>query len=259
VSQPRHIELLDGTRIPILYEDRSALAIDKPAGWMLAPDSWARTGRNLQLALASSLRSGAFWARSRHLSYLRFVHRLDAETSGVLLLARQAGALRAYSRLFATRQVDKHYLAVVRGLPRAAAWTCQLPIGPQPGAPGRMRVDPRHGKAAETRFDLLQAGDGRALVRARPSTGRTHQIRVHLAATGHPVIGDPLYNSPAAPSPPDGEALALRAVLLAYPDPFQRRRVRICAPSAEFCGRYGFAPGAGVAPGARRAGGRPSD
>src|SRR3981081_814023 len=104
MAKPKHIELNDGDIvIPILYEDRSVLAVDKPAGWLLAPDSWDQTGRNLQLALQSSLNAGGFWARSRNLKYLRFIHRLDAETSGVLLLAKSPGALSAYSGLFEER------------------------------------------------------------------------------------------------------------------------------------------------------------
>jgi RluA family pseudouridine synthase len=242
VSKPSQIELLDGTRISILFEDRSVLAMDKPAGWMLAPDSWENTGRNLQLALASSLRAGPHWARARHLTYLRFVHRLDAETSGVLLLARNAGALQAYSRLFATRRVEKRYLAVVQGTPRASEWTCRLPIGSDPGRLGRMKIDRRDGKEAETRFQVLHAGSGSVLLQVHPITGRTHQIRLHLAASGHPVVGDPLYG-PVAPSHQRNQPdLALRASLLAYPDPFQKRFVRIQAPVADFCRRYGFEP-----------------
>src|SRR5262245_3231862 len=118
MAKPSHIELPDGTRIPILYEDRSVLAIDKPSGWMLAPDSWEQTGRNLQLALNSSINAGDFWARSRNLKFLRFVHRLDADTSGVLLLAKSSGALRALSELIESRRVEKLYLAVVHGIPR---------------------------------------------------------------------------------------------------------------------------------------------
>ncbi len=242
MSRLHHLELLDGTRIPVLYQDRAVVAIDKPAGWMLAPDSWNRTGRNLQLALASALRAGATWARSQHLTYLRFVHRLDAETSGVLLLARSPGALRALSRLFTDRRVEKQYLAVVQGTPPASEWACDLPIGPQPGEPGRRRIDRRLGQIAETRFEVVEAGEGRALVRARPITGRTHQIRLHLAATGHPVVGDPLYGKPGGTAGAGRpRELALRAVTLAYTDPFERRPVRIQAPVAEFCHRYGFA------------------
>src|SRR5271156_6152031 len=139
MAKTKNIELNDGEIvIPILYEDRSVLALDKPSGWMLAPDSWDHTGRNLQLALKSSISAGDFWAHSRNLKYLRFIHRLDAETTGVLLLAKSPGALRAYSELFETRRVEKKYLAVVHGLPKQPQWTCKLPLMPDPLMKGRM-------------------------------------------------------------------------------------------------------------------------
>ncbi len=80
MAKPKQIDLPDGARIPILYEDRAVLAIDKPAGWLLAPDSWDRTSRNLQLALMSSIRGGDYWARSRNLQFLRFAHRRSRPT-----------------------------------------------------------------------------------------------------------------------------------------------------------------------------------
>src|SRR5262245_15683286 len=126
------IELEGGPTIPILFENRAVIAIDKPTGWLLAPDSWDRTGRNLHLALLSSIRRDDYWARSRNLKYLRFVHRLDAETSGVLLLAKSPGALAAYSRLFEGRRVEKIYLAVVEGAPKRSQWSCNLKIAPHP-------------------------------------------------------------------------------------------------------------------------------
>ncbi len=237
------IELGDGTRLPILYEDRAVLAVDKPAGWLLAPAHWGHPRRNLQAALESGLAAGARWARVRNLKYLRFVHRLDAETSGVLLLARSPGALGPLSRLFATRAVDKRYLAVVAGTPRAPAWTCTLPLSPPAGAGTPARVDRRHGRPAETVFRVLAQGHSPrfgtlALLEARPLTGRTHQIRVHLAAARLPVLGDPLYGGPACP-----EGLGLRAVGLAYRDPFTGRAVQIRAPEGEFLRRFGFAEG----------------
>src|SRR3954469_13490712 len=97
MAKPMIIEFPNGATIPIVYEDRVVLAIDKPAGWMLAPDDWDRTQRNLQLALLSSLNAGDYWAASRQLKFIRFIHRLDAETSGVLLLAKTPGALTALS------------------------------------------------------------------------------------------------------------------------------------------------------------------
>ncbi len=228
----------DTVRIPILYEDRAVLAIDKPRGWMLVPFTWQKTTRNLQAAIQSSIGAGAFWARSRHLRFLRFIHRLDADTSGVLLLGRSPGAVKGLGDLFASRRMDKRYLAVVQGHPRHAAWTCDLPIAADPREHGRMRVDRRSGKEAETRFRVLATTDTHALVEARPLTGRTHQIRIHLAAAHLSILGDPMYGDDRAPD--RDRALALRAVELCYVDPFTRRPVRIVAPEDAFLEEFGF-------------------
>ena len=221
--------------IPVLYEDRAVLVIDKPAGWLVVPPTWQRTGRNLLAALLSSMGAGDHWARSRGLKFLRFVHRLDAETTGVLLFVKSPGAIGPYSALFESRRVEKTYLAVVSPAPGRASWTCRLPLSPEPGRPGRVRVDTRHGKPAETRFRRLQTQHGRSLLEVRPQTGRTHQIRVHLAASGCPVLGDSLYGPQPHP-----QGLALRAIRLAYLDPFTHRPVEIRAPADAFCQRYGF-------------------
>jgi RluA family pseudouridine synthase len=229
------IELFDGTLVPILYEDRSVLAIDKPAGWLLVPESWKNTSRNLQRELMVSLGAGEFWARSRNLKYIRFIHRLDSETSGVLLLAKSPGALSALSELFETRLVRKKYLAVVCGIPKETTWECRLKISQEPGARGQMRVDERNGKEAQTTFRVLRSHEGKSLIEASPMTGRTHQIRVHLAAAGYPVLGDQLYGGPR------GE-FALRAAELSYTDPFLKRPVRVTAPTDEFLQRFHFGP-----------------
>jgi 23S rRNA pseudouridine955/2504/2580 synthase len=236
MAKPKNIELGKGEMvIPILYEDRSVLALDKPAGWMLAPDSWDRTGRNLQLALQSSLSAGDFWARSRSLKFLRFVHRLDAETTGITLFAKSPGALRAFSEMFEARRIEKYYLAVVRGVPKPAQWKCDLALMADPGMKGRMKiVSPRDEKRA-----LASDAETRD-PRARPVTGRTHQIRAHLAAAGHPVMGDPLYGPDEAAESKGRQKLALRAVKLEYQDPFQKRKIWIEAPVEEFLKEYGF-------------------
>ncbi|MGA9038954.1 MAG: pseudouridine synthase, partial [Terriglobales bacterium] len=103
MAKPNFIELPGCDPIPILFEDRSVLAIDKPRGWMLVPHSWQNTLRNLQTAISSSIAGGDFWARSRGLKFLRYVHRLDAETSGVLLFAKSLGGVESISDLFEDR------------------------------------------------------------------------------------------------------------------------------------------------------------
>lgn len=231
------IELSREDRIPILYEDRSVMAIDKPPGWMLVPLSWQKTNRNLHAALLSSIAAGHFWARSRNLKFLKPVHRLDGGTSGILLLARSAGALESLSVLFETRKMEKVYLAIVDKLPREKGWACRSSIGPDPDEFGRMRIDAK-GKAAETDFRVVSSAHGKHLIEARPYSGRQHQIRLHLAESGCPIVGDELYGSGGK------QSLGLRAIGLAYNDPFTRKPVRIRAPVKEFLTTHGFDAGA---------------
>jgi 23S rRNA pseudouridine1911/1915/1917 synthase len=234
VAKPSFIQLPGVEPIPILYEDRSVLAIDKPRGWMLVPFSWQKTQRNLQAALVSSIGAGDFWARSRGLKFLRFVHRLDADTTGVMLFAKSQGAMDSYSALFESRRMEKKYLAVVHGVPKKTEWICRLSLGPDEKRIGRQRVDAANGKEAETEFRVLQVRDNKALIEALPYTGRTHQIRVHLAAAGHPCLGDDLYGKI------EKCPLGLRAVWLAFPDPFTRKRIEIAARTEVFHREFGF-------------------
>ncbi|MFO1512137.1 MAG: RluA family pseudouridine synthase [Verrucomicrobiota bacterium] len=235
MAKPNFIELPGVPPIPILYEDRSVLAIDKPRGWMLVPFSWQKTKWNLQAAIVSSLGAGDFWARSRGLKFLKFVHRLDAETTGILLFAKSLGAVESYSDLFEDRRMEKTYLAVMDGVPKQDEWTCRLKLGPAAGQIGRMKVDERDGKESETHFRVLQKREHSALIQASPLTGRTHQIRLHLAESAGPVVGDDIYGRRG-----DRANLGLRAVRLAFADPFTRRRVEIRAPIEQFCREYGF-------------------
>jgi RluA family pseudouridine synthase len=237
MAKPPFIELPFCEPIPILYEDRAVLAIDKPRGWLLVPVNWQNTNRNLQAAINSSITAGDYWARSRNLKFLRYVHRLDTDTSGILLLAKSMGAVEAFGDVFESRQMEKHYLAIVEGVPRESEWTCQLPLAPDPRQVGRMIVDTREGKESETRFRLLQKKETISLVEAHPLTGRTHQIRVHLAQSGWPIVSDDLYGRVDR-----RRQLGLRAVQLAYQDPFTRRRVEIRAPIEAFLSEYGFTP-----------------
>jgi RluA family pseudouridine synthase len=236
------IELPGHAPIPILFEDRAILAIDKPAGWMLVPHTWQRTAWNLQAALQSSLAAGHFWARSRNLKFLRYIHRLDAETTGVMLFGKSFGAVETYGDLFEARRITKRYLAIVHGEPRTAEWTRTDRLAPDPQVNGRIRVDPREGKECQTHFRALQTHRGLTLVEAHPTTGRQHQIRVHLLASGHPIFGDALYGPAAASPPRQPPPMALRAVELSFRDPFNQHPIRILARSDNWLKQFGFPP-----------------
>lgn len=250
VAKPNYIELGDRRnlqQIPILYEDRAILAVDKPPGWLLVPFSWQRTGRNLQAAITSSIAAGDYWARSRNLKFLKFVHRLDGETSGILLFSKSVGGTESFGELFESRRMHKTYLVVVEGVPKQAAWTCHARIAPDPERIGRMKIDEREGKDSATSFKVLKSVDGRSLIEAKPVTGRTHQIRLHMMVAGHPVVGDEHYGPTAGRAVKSRGRmdemfpLGLRAVRLEYEDPFTRRRIVITAPTEDFVRAFGFA------------------
>lgn len=237
MAKTNFIELPFCEPIPILYEDRSVLAIDKPRGWLLVPVNWQNTNRNLQAAINSSISAGDWWAKSRNLKFLRYVHRLDTDTSGVMLFAKSMGAVEAFGDVFESRQMEKNYLAIVEGVPRETEWTCRLPLAPDPRQIGRMIIDTQTGKECETRFRVLQKKERICLVEAHPLTGRTHQIRVHLAQSGCPIVSDELYGKVDSRM-----QLGLRAIKLGYLDPFTKRRVEIRAPIEGFMSEYGFTP-----------------
>ena len=165
MARPDCIELFREAAIPILYEDRSVLAIDKPAGWMLVPYSWQKTPRNLQAAIQSSIAAGHFWARSRNLKFLKHIHRLDADTTGILLFAKSVGGQQTFGDWFETRKMEKVYLAVTSQPPKSPTWTCRLNLAPDPKQIGRVRVA-ADGKESETEFRVIASAGGGTIDRS---------------------------------------------------------------------------------------------
>ena len=179
--------------IPVLFEDASLLALDKPGGLLTSPDRYDPQRPNLMKLLHNAIAAGKPWARERGLNYLMNAHRLDFETSGVILLAKTKPALVALADLFGSEKPHKQYAALVQGTPAEDKFAVDAPLAPHPVKTGLMRVDPKHGKRSRTRFEVLETFSGWTLLRCEPLTGRTHQIRVHLRHAGLPVVGDELY------------------------------------------------------------------
>ena len=179
--------------IPVLFEDEHLLALDKPAGLLTSPDRYDPLRPNLMKLLHTAIAGGKPWARERWLEYLMIAHRLDFETSGVILLAKNKPALVALANLFGSEKPVQQYLALAQGRPLEDRFEVEAKLAPHPVNTGWMRVDPKHGKKARTRFAVLEKFSGWTLLQCEPLTGRTHQIRVHLRHAGLPVVGDELY------------------------------------------------------------------
>lgn len=198
------------------HEDEHLLVVDKPAGMLAVPGR----GTDKQDCLAA--RIAAAWPDAR------VVHRLDMATSGLMLFARGASAQRRLNDAFARRLVDKRYAAVLHGLldddegdidaPLAADW---------PNRP-RQRIDRAQGRPALTRWRVLarEAGLCRTRVELQPVSGRAHQLRVHMQALGHPIVGDALYGDDAANEP----RLLLHAMRLAFAHPHDGRPCEFTSP-----------------------------
>lgn len=168
----------------ILYHDSSVLAIIKPADLSVLPEGWDKDAPYLVKMLEEKY--GKVW----------IIHRIDKITSGVVLFALTAEAHRSLNIQFEKHEVDKVYHALVNGIPKWEEKVTKFPLRVNVGHKHRTMVDDRNGVRSETRFRLLERYQESALVEASPMTGRTHQIRVHAYALGHPLLGDILYSAP---------------------------------------------------------------
>jgi tRNA pseudouridine32 synthase/23S rRNA pseudouridine746 synthase len=188
-------ELMTDHGIAIVHHDDALVLADKPSGLLAVP------GRGED-------KSDCAWSRvQRTFADAHIVHRLDQPTSGLLLFARGLQMQRALMRAFAERRVDKRYVAVVAGRLEADAGTIELPLAADwPNRP-RQKVDHRIGKSSLTRWRVIERSDVTTRIELEPLTGRSHQLRVHLAAIGHPIVGDALY------APPEVQAMAPRLLL----------------------------------------------
>ena len=172
----------------VAYEDEHLLVVDKPAGVVVHPARGHWDGTLAQALAGRAAGGGEAWRAG-------IVHRLDRDTSGLLVVAKSDAVHRALKALLAERRLRREYLALVDGHPSARTGTIDAPIGRHRRDRKLMSVDSDDPREARTHFEIERLLPGAALLRVALETGRTHQIRVHLAAIGHPVCGDPQYGT----------------------------------------------------------------
>jgi RluA family pseudouridine synthase len=199
----------------ILYEDQYLIIVDKPAGLSVLPDGWQKDSEYLVKMLEEKF------------GKVFIVHRLDKITSGVMVFARDAETHRALNIQFENHEAQKTYHAILEGNPKWEEKTAKHPLRANVGHKHRTMVDDKNGKPSETRFRVIKRYPESALVEAKPMTGRTHQIRVHAYALGHPLVEDVLYGARdlyGLPHP------MLHAQSLSFIHPATNERVKFSTP-----------------------------
>ena len=172
--------------LPILYEDDDVIVVNKPSGLL----THAKGGLSDEPTVAEIIRPKTSFATDTDRPGI--VHRLDRDTSGLLIIAKNPESAAHLQRQFAERTAKKTYIAITDGKPKLNAAKINLPIGRNPSAPSAFRIDP-NGKPAQTTYHVLAKNDTQSLVKLKPTTGRTHQLRVHLAHLNAPILGDRVY------------------------------------------------------------------
>ena len=210
----------DERTFPIPYEDEHLLVVDKSAGVVVHPSAGHEEGTLVQALLERGIAGGDDPTRPG------VVHRLDRDTSGLLVVARTNEAYTALQELIRRRLLERRYLALVRGLPRSRRGRIEAPIGRDRKDPTRQSLDTHAPRDAVTHFEVERLLPRHALLRVRLETGRTHQIRVHLAAIGLPIVGDPVYGS----AEPDLRRQFLHAAELSFPHPVTGQQIETESP-----------------------------
>ena len=220
-AMPAEPAPLEAEELPlgIAFEDEHLLVVDKPAGMVVHPAPGHASG-TLVHGLLGRVAGGEVPERPG------IVHRLDRDTSGLLVVARREEAYRGLRNLVRRRELERRYKALVRGRPQSWRGRIEAPIGRDRREPTRMSLDTDTPRDAVTHFEVEQLLDRHALLDVRLETGRTHQIRVHLAAIGLPVLGDPVYGIAV----PELERQFLHAWRLAFPHPVTGEAVEAESP-----------------------------
>lgn len=231
--------------IPVVYEDEHLIALSKPSGLLTSPDRRAPDEPSLMKLLHAAIAEGKPWAKQRNLAYLMNTHRLDLETSGVLLLAKSKPVLVALVNFLNAGRPGRKYLALARGSPAEDRFEVQAKLAPDLARPGLMRVDARRGKRSHTLFAVLEKFAGFTLLQCEPLTDRAHQVRIHLRSVALPVVGDQSYGGlplllsrlkrdyrlkPNASERPLIACAAIHAAEIALPHPLTGQPLAITAP-----------------------------
>ena len=180
-------------KIPVVFEDEHLLALNKPPRLFTSPNRDDPERPNLMKLLHRDIERAAPWAKRRNLSYLSNAHRLDFETSGVILLAKSKPVLVALATLFGSERPVKTYVALAHGTPLKDKFNIDARLALHPTRPGLIRVDEKQGKKARTLFEVRERFEFSSLIQCRPLMDRPHQIRVHLQKAGYPIVGDATY------------------------------------------------------------------
>lgn len=230
----------------VAYEDETMLIVDKPAGLVVHPSAGHGSGTLVNALLGRARDRGQPLGSIAGVGRPGIVHRLDKETSGLIVVAKTDAAQASLMRQFGERTIDKEYLALVRGAAPAPRGRVEAPIGRDPRDRQRMAVV-AGGRASATEYEQLAAGSGYALLSLRPLTGRTHQIRAHLAYLGLPIAGDLRYGGGEGPGGLRRQFLHAARLGLVRPSDGARLRAWSELP-ADLAGSLG-ASGVVVAPG----------